>query len=527
MQTFRLPVGTTDSKGNRYRDVELNSITGKEEELLAQYKDNSPNDKSLYHGAGSTSLLDLVLQRCLNPVGLGANSPDREEIIRGLSGQDRDYLLWELLRQTFGDRVQATIACTRTGCGKPVDIDFLISDYTRGIFTGEEGVDTHLDLEVHCPECDHVFQFPFYLPGFFLNRLRTGLNVLYHEVHILAYHYHWSESEILEMPREKRKMYIGMLAAEIEWMKDIDSSSFPPAVSGPVHNHIMPGIFPGPFDVRLEQLESIQPVHINAGESPGTSSLTGIGVPNGPNGPKEAGSETETETETVYMESVQLDRGKPVNHSSVSTGDLVHVNRGQNEQKETGRETHEITPNPINLTDKKIQKIPRETRKEKRAGEEANEGNEVNEYDDYVEMYTNITEIRLPGQVTKPMIPQPDAVQDIPEIEMKRSRVQPLQMKKNNSSKPGVPVSEESFIPLPEINRPRVQRLGFIQPSPSFPGKRVEENDREEKQRERRAPAPPVRQEVVRQVYMPPASSTPSAFWERMFLGHFHLKFFR
>ena len=39
---------------------------------------------------------------------------------------------------------------------------------------------------------------------------------LYREVHYLAYHYHWSESEIMAMTRDKRHTYIDVLADEID-----------------------------------------------------------------------------------------------------------------------------------------------------------------------------------------------------------------------------------------------------------------------------------------------------------------------
>ena len=38
------------------------------------------------------------------------------------------------------------------------------------------------------------------------------------EVHYLAYHYHWSEAEIMTMPRAKRAVYLGVLSGEIERM---------------------------------------------------------------------------------------------------------------------------------------------------------------------------------------------------------------------------------------------------------------------------------------------------------------------
>jgi hypothetical protein len=72
-----------------------------------------------------------------------------------------------------------------------------------------------LTLEAHCPECDHEFTVPFDLQGFFLAECQTSRDLLYREVHYLAYHYHWSEQDILALSREKRRKYIAILAEEL------------------------------------------------------------------------------------------------------------------------------------------------------------------------------------------------------------------------------------------------------------------------------------------------------------------------
>ncbi len=74
----------------------------------------------------------------------------------------------------------------------------------------------HVDLTLaaHCPECDREFTVPFDLQGFFLAECQTSRDFLYREVHYLAYHYHWSEHEILALTREKRRKYIAILAEE-------------------------------------------------------------------------------------------------------------------------------------------------------------------------------------------------------------------------------------------------------------------------------------------------------------------------
>ena len=72
-----------------------------------------------------------------------------------------------------------------------------------------------LTLAAHCPECDGEFAVPFDLQGFFLAESQTNREFLYREVHYLAYHYHWSEHEIMALPREKRRKYIALLTDEL------------------------------------------------------------------------------------------------------------------------------------------------------------------------------------------------------------------------------------------------------------------------------------------------------------------------
>ena len=70
-------------------------------------------------------------------------------------------------------------------------------------------------LEVQCCECGRAFAVPFDLQALFFSELRTSRELLYREVHYLAYHYHWSEHEIMAMPRDKRRRYIEVLTDEI------------------------------------------------------------------------------------------------------------------------------------------------------------------------------------------------------------------------------------------------------------------------------------------------------------------------
>ncbi|MFG2937612.1 hypothetical protein [Streptomyces sp. NPDC048282] len=71
-------------------------------------------------------------------------------------------------------------------------------------------------LEAECAECGRTFLAPFDVHRFFFGELRTDAAALYQEVHYLAYHYHWSETEIMAMTRDRRHTYLDVLADAIE-----------------------------------------------------------------------------------------------------------------------------------------------------------------------------------------------------------------------------------------------------------------------------------------------------------------------
>jgi len=58
-----------------------------------------------------------------------------------------------------------------------------------------------------CPECGGENQLEID-PYLFLGQVG---NELFGEIHNLAAHYHWSESEILGLPRWRRKKYLGLI----------------------------------------------------------------------------------------------------------------------------------------------------------------------------------------------------------------------------------------------------------------------------------------------------------------------------
>jgi hypothetical protein len=73
-----------------------------------------------------------------------------------------------------------------------------------------------LTMAGECPECGVPFTVPFDLMGYFWSKLQISRDQLLREIHYLALHYHWSEREIMEMPRQLRHQYLKILAEEIK-----------------------------------------------------------------------------------------------------------------------------------------------------------------------------------------------------------------------------------------------------------------------------------------------------------------------
>jgi hypothetical protein len=68
-----------------------------------------------------------------------------------------------------------------------------------------------LELALSCPECSHSFTTAFDTTAFFFAEIRAQSRQLLREVHHLALHYHWSETDILNLRRERRRAYLALL----------------------------------------------------------------------------------------------------------------------------------------------------------------------------------------------------------------------------------------------------------------------------------------------------------------------------
>lgn len=72
-----------------------------------------------------------------------------------------------------------------------------------------------LRLDVACPACGERFTSLLDAADYLRSELEGQLRRLYDEVHALAYHYRWSESEIMGLPSPRRRRYVEALSSAL------------------------------------------------------------------------------------------------------------------------------------------------------------------------------------------------------------------------------------------------------------------------------------------------------------------------
>jgi len=73
-----------------------------------------------------------------------------------------------------------------------------------------------LSFLARCPTCAGHLEIAIDPFAMLARELRLGGDRLFAEVHALAFHYHWPESEILALPRPRRWRYLELLGRELE-----------------------------------------------------------------------------------------------------------------------------------------------------------------------------------------------------------------------------------------------------------------------------------------------------------------------
>ncbi|AOY59413.1 base plate protein, bacteriophage T4 [Desulfococcus multivorans] len=104
-------------------------------------------------------------------------------------------------------------ACLHSLTDGDVQLEILPEDAVGDLakLIAERDPQAELILNSACPECGHQFDVLLDVGTFFAEEINHRLPYLYREVHLMAWHYHWSESEILSMTRSHRRIYLDLL----------------------------------------------------------------------------------------------------------------------------------------------------------------------------------------------------------------------------------------------------------------------------------------------------------------------------
>jgi hypothetical protein len=244
-------------EGERRQDALLRPLTGEDEAFLLE------DAAGLSPAARTTALLARCLER------LGPVEPVDANAVRALTAGDREALLLELRRLSFGERLECVLSCPDPACGEAMEVelragDLLLAPYEdarpeydeeaarfrlpnggdleaaavaardgveagvrlvleRCVLAGEPGAgidalmaeldpQADIELELVCPACAHAFTVAFDTGDFLVREVGRDSDSLLREIHLLGLHYHWPESELMAMTPRRRRRYLNHLA---------------------------------------------------------------------------------------------------------------------------------------------------------------------------------------------------------------------------------------------------------------------------------------------------------------------------
>lgn len=252
--------------GTRRQEATLRPLTGEDEAFLLE------EAAALPPAQRSTQLL----ARCL--VGVGPSRGSSAETARMLTAGDREALLLHLRRLAFGERIDCVLDCP--ACGEALQLELEVGDLLAapyadcapeheaelagervrfrlptgadqeaaalaggaeaaerlilrrcvreparvpdalvepiGELMGELDPQADPVLSFACPECGDLLSVPFDAGDFLTRELGRSRDALLHEIHVLALHYHWPESELVSMTPGRRRRYLSYLVGALE-----------------------------------------------------------------------------------------------------------------------------------------------------------------------------------------------------------------------------------------------------------------------------------------------------------------------
>ena len=170
--------------------------------------------------AGCGALADLALSTTdllgdttsPRPLDVTVATPDGDFTVREPSGDDEraaggsDDALWGRLVSRGGEPVGAE--------GWSALDPASVQELAIALAALDPGAD--LAIVSSCPQCGTWIEVELDPVELLVQSLATGEQRLLAEVHSLAFHYGWSEADILALPRPRRFAYLGLLRDQVE-----------------------------------------------------------------------------------------------------------------------------------------------------------------------------------------------------------------------------------------------------------------------------------------------------------------------
>jgi hypothetical protein len=98
-----------------------------------------------------------------------------------------------------------------------------LTRHTIALELAESARSPELNFVARCPSCAAWLELGLDPFALLARELSQGSDRLLAELHCLAFHYHWSEPEILALPRPRRWRYLELLRRELEGRPLLDS----------------------------------------------------------------------------------------------------------------------------------------------------------------------------------------------------------------------------------------------------------------------------------------------------------------
>jgi hypothetical protein len=208
-------------------EIARNMLVGDREYLVVRLFEQSCataiNTQLQCPGEDCRAIMDVTLPLCEmkpdpKPVSRGyhelnlRSDPSRTITFRLPTGADQEAL------SSIEDEARAAAVLLARCTGLDQDeLDRLGAAACEEIEAAMEQLAPEADIEIeaNCPECGRLFSGRASWPLHCLADVASQAARVEQDVHVLAWHYHWSEADILFLTRAKRRRYIDLIEQEL------------------------------------------------------------------------------------------------------------------------------------------------------------------------------------------------------------------------------------------------------------------------------------------------------------------------